>query len=207
MTLKDEQEKTKKLVQKVKGGDCDSFCELERLAKPLMSNLSFSYSSLHAKFEYEDFYSICRNALYEACMEYDLRNPSFFSYAKTFMVNQCNRELEYWSMEMRNIFKVKEIMVGLGGDIATKYSIIALSTVEDEAFQHQFREEINEILSAMFNKEKAEILRLYLFYDMRPRDISNAMKIKYHNVYSTIRRGLEKIEKEYRERCSLDTSN
>jgi RNA polymerase sigma factor (sigma-70 family) len=193
-------------VRKAKEGDPDSFGELERLSKPLMVHLSDYYSGLHIKFEYDDFYAICRNALYEACVEYDPMNPSFLSYAKTFMVNQCNRELEYWNAEMRNIFTIKEVMVGLERDIDTRYSIIAMATVEDIAFQHQFRDNVDRIITSMFDEEKSKILKLYLFHDLRPRDISDIMEMKYHNIYSIIRRGLEKIEEEYKKRYTLDFS-
>lgn len=205
MTIKLEQEKTKRLVQKVKQGDYDSFGELERLARPLISSLSFHYSNLHTKFEYEDFHSICRNALYEACLQYDPMNPSFLSYARTFMVNQCNKELEYWNAEMRNIFVVKEVMVGLEREIDNKDSeLIQFITVENEIFKNEIRNNILDIISSKFDDNKADIMKLYIFNDMRPRDIADIKGLKYQNTYSVITRGMKKIACEYKIRYSLD---
>lgn len=199
------QERTKQLVKKIKQGDSDLFGELERLAKPLMVHLADYYSSLHYKFEYDDFYNICLHALYEACMEYEPRNPSFLSYAKRFMVNHCNRELEYWNAEMRNMFKVKEVMVGLEREINTKENKLwQLVTVEDEVFKNEFRKNVNNIIDSMFDDEKAEVLRLYIFSDMRPRDIADIKDSEYHHTYSTIRRGMPKIAEEYKNRYTLD---
>lgn len=205
MTIKLEQEKVKQLVKNVKEGDCDSFGELERLARPLLVHYATYFAGLHRKFEYEDFYSICLNALYEACMEYNPKNPSFLSYSKIFMRNHCNRELEYWNMEMRNIFKVEEIMIGLEREIASKeVDLIALATVEDKASRDEFRNNVNSIIDSMFDDEKAEVLRLYIFNDMRPRDIADHKNFRYHHTYSIIRRGVPKIEEEYKTRFTLD---
>lgn len=205
MTIQLEQEKTKRLVKNVQEGDCDSFGELERLARPLLVHYATYFSGLHYKFEYDDFYSICLNALYEACMKYDHRNPSFLSYAKRFMKNQCNRELEYWNMEMRNIFKIKEIMIGLEREVNTKEpSLIELATVEDETFKDEFHNNVDSIINSLFDSEKAEVLRLYIFNDMRPRDIAEHKSLKYHRTYSIIRRGVPKIEEEYKIRFTLD---
>lgn len=205
MTIQIGQEKVKQLVRKVQEGDCDSFGELERLARPLLVHYATYFSNLHYKFEYDDFYSICLNALYEACLAYDARNPSFMSYAKRFMSNQCNRELEYWNMEMRNIFKTKEIMVGLERDIDTKETrLIALSTVDNQVLKDEFRGNINSIIDSLFDNEKAEVLRLYIFNDMRPRDIADYKNSEYHHIYSIIRRGFPKIAEEYKNRFTLD---
>jgi RNA polymerase sigma factor (sigma-70 family) len=205
MTIKIEQERIKKLVKKTAEGDCDSFGELERLARPLLVHYATYFSGLHYKFEYEDFYSICLRALYEACLQYNPKNPSFLSYAKRFMTNQCNRELEYWNMEMRNIFKVKEIMVGLEREIDTNENrLIQLATVEDKAFSDEFRNNVNLIIDSMFDNDKAEVLRLHIFYDMRPRDIADYRNSEYHKTYSIIRRGVPKIAEEYKNRFTLD---
>lgn len=208
MTIKFEQEKTKKLVRKAVEGDCEAFRELERLSKPLMIHLSDYYSNLHRKFEYDDFYAICMNALYEACVEYDPKNPSFLSYAKTFMVNQCNREIEYWNAEMRNIFNITEVMIGLEREVKTKETnFIQLATVEDEVFKKEFHNNVNSIIDSLFDDEKADVLKLYIFSDMRPRDIADIKNSEYHHTYSIIRRGIPKIAKEYKDRYTLDFAN
>lgn len=205
MTVQLEQEKTKLLVKRVTQGDFDALGELEGLAKPLMIHLASYFSSLHYKFEYDDFYSICFNALYEACLEYNPNNPSFLSYSKTFMVNQCNRELEYWNAEMRNIFVVKEVMVGLEREIDNKDSeLIQFITVENEIFKNEIRNNILDIISSKFDDNKADIMKLYIFNDMRPRDIADIKGLKYQNTYSVITRGMKKIACEYKIRYSLD---
>jgi RNA polymerase sigma factor (sigma-70 family) len=200
-----EQEKTKSLVRKVAEEDsCEAFGELEWLAKPLMTHLADYYCSLHYKFEFEDFYAICLNALYEACLEYNPKNPSFLSYSKTFMVNQCNRELEYWNAEMRNIFTTQEIMVGLEREINTKDSLVQFITVEDEVSKNEFRRNIKQIISYAFDDDKAEIMRLYIMNDMRPVDIAELKGMEYQSTYSIIKRGMKKIANEYKSRYSLD---
>jgi RNA polymerase sigma factor (sigma-70 family) len=205
MTIKLEQEKTKQLVKNVQEGDCDSFGELERLAKPLLVHYATYFSGLHYKFEYEDFYSICLNALYEACMEYNPRNSSFLHYSKIFMKRHCWRELEYWNAEMRNVFNVKEIMIGLEREVKTKEgNFIQLAMVEDEVFRNEFRNNVNSIINSIFDNEKAEVLRLYIFNDMRPRDIAEHKNSEYHQTYSIIRRGVPKIAEEYKNRFTLD---
>lgn len=205
MTIQLEQEKTKRLVKNVQEGDSDSFGELERLARPLLVHYATYFSGLHYKFEYDDFYSICLNALYEACMEYNPRNPSFLHYSKQFMKRHCWRELEYWNAEMRNVFNVKEIMIGLEREVKTREgNFIQLATVEDEVFQHEFRSNVNKIIDSMFDSEKAEVLRLYIFNDMRPRDIADCKDCSYHYIYSIIRRGVPNIAEEYKNRFTLD---
>lgn len=205
MTIKIGQERAKLLVKKVQEGDCDSFGELERLAKPLLIHYATYFSGLHYKFEYDDFYSICLNALYESCLEYNPRNPSFLSYSKQFMKRACSRELEYWNAEMRNVFNVKEVMVGLERDIRTREgNFIQLAMVEDEVFKNEFRNNVNIIIESLFNDEKAEVLKLYIFNDMRPRDIADYKNSKYHHTYSIIRTGIPKIAEEYKNKFALD---
>jgi RNA polymerase sigma factor (sigma-70 family) len=204
MSIQEKQERAKLLVKKVVEGDSYAFGELEGLAKPLIVHLSDYYSSLHRKFEYDDFYSICLNALYEACLEYDSKNPSFLSYAKTFMVNHCRRELEYWNADMRNIFNKKEIQIGLERDIPNENRLLCFITIEDEVMRNEFRNNINEIISSIFDDTKAEILRLYINKDMRPRDIAFITGLEYQNTYSIIKRGMKKIAIEYKKRYSLD---
>lgn len=205
MTIQSGQEHTKKLVKDVQQGNFDSFGDLERLARPLLVHYATYFSGLHRKFEYDDFYSICLNALYEACMEYNPRNPSFISYAKQFMKRHCWRELEYWNAEMRSVFNIQEIMIGLEREVKTREgNFIQLATVEDEVFKNEFRNNVNIIIESMFDDDKAEVLRLYIFNDMRPRDIAEHRNSEYHKTYSIIRRGIPKIAEEYKNRFTLD---
>lgn len=201
--LKAEQQEIKDLVQKVANGDCLAFTKLEGLARPLMFHLSQHYSSLHHKFEFEDFYSICMKALYDACLEYDPRNPSFFSYAKTFMLNQCGRELEYWNADMRNIFEQDEISSDmkkpdLDSDMEFSLQLSTLVQVEDVAERNEFRDNIVEIIFNIFNEQKAEVMYLYIIEDMSPKDISISTGLQYQNTYTIIRRGMKKIAREYK---------
>lgn len=205
MSIQQEQDKTKSIVRRVTEGDCYAFGELEGLAKPLMVHLADYYSSLHYKFEYDDFYSICLNALYEACLEYDPKNPSFLSYAKSFMVNQCKSELEYWNAEMRNPFIKKEIQIGLERDVPSKENrLLCFITTEDEVLRNEIKSNIEHIISSVFDETKAEVMRLYINKDMRPRDIAVIKGLKYQNTYSIITRGMKKIAIEYQSRYTLD---
>jgi RNA polymerase sigma factor (sigma-70 family) len=209
-TLKEQQEGVKDLVVRVAEGDGDSFRELELIAKPLMVNLSEYFSGLHHKFEFDDFYSICRNALYEACLEYDRRNPSFISYSKTVMRNQCCRELEHWNAGMRNIFEQHEVSCDIiSGECSHSKEVIQLKTdktTEDIALNTEFNENVNEIITDIFDNEKAEVMRLYINKDMRPVDIAEVTGLHYQNTYSIITRGMKRITKEYN-RKYLDKSD
>jgi predicted DNA-binding protein YlxM (UPF0122 family) len=120
------------------------------------------------------------------------------------MVNQCNRELEYWNAEMRNIFTTQEIMVGLEREIQSKDSIVQFVTVEDEVNRNELWRNINQIISYAFDDNKADIMRLYIMYDMRPVDIAEAKHMEYQSTYSIIKRGMKKIANEYKRRYSLD---
>lgn len=204
---KEQQERTKLLVKRVAEGEYEAFGELEGLAKPLLIHQANYFSSLHYKFEYDDFYSICLNALYEACLEYDSRNPSFLSYAKQFMSNQCKRELEFWNADMRNIFNIKEIMIGLEREVNEKDRLVSFITIEDEVLKNEFRKNVREIISSIFDETKAEIMILYIVNDMRPIDISQIVGLEYQNTYSIITRGMKKISSEYKTRYSLDIIN
>lgn len=201
--LQQEQNRAKELVANVVlDKDSDSFSELEGLAKPLLINLSSYFSSLHEKFEFDDFYSICLNALYQSCLIYNPKNPSFLSYTKSIMLRQCWRELEYWNADMRNIFKISET----DGETIKKEDVDRVSLnmlrekssdVEDEIIKDEFRGHIDSIISQQFDEKKAEVLRLYIIHDMRPIDISIKTGLHYKNTHSIITRGLAKITKEY----------
>ena len=205
---KEQQEHTKLLVKRVAEGEYEAFGELEGLAKPLMIHLADYFSRLHYKFEYDDFYSICLNALYESCLEYNPKNPSFLSYTKQFMLRHCWRELEYWNAEMRNIFSQKEILIGLEREVQVKEPrLVSFKVIEDEVLRKEFRNNIREIISSLFDKDKAEIMILYIMRDMRPRDIAVQKGLEYQNTYSIITRGMKKISSEYKARYSLDIIN
>jgi DNA-directed RNA polymerase specialized sigma24 family protein len=125
------------------------------------------------------------------------------------MVNQCKRELEYWNAEMRNPFLKKEIQVGLDRDISSdgKSRLLCFITIEDEVLKNEFRQNIESIISSIFDETKADILRLYINKDMRPRDIAMIKGLAYQNTYSIITRGMKKISEEYKKRYSLDIVN
>jgi RNA polymerase sigma factor (sigma-70 family) len=207
--LRKEQQEVKSLVEQVVNGDCDSFAELEGLAKPLMTNLSEYFSSLHYKFEFEDFYSICMNALYEACLEYNPRNPSFLSYAKSFMLRQCWRELEYWNAEMRNIFEQEEIscdlqLYDIDKDMKSSVQLRDEIYTEELVEKSEFRNHVAEIIADTFDNEKAEVMNMYILKDMSPKAISVKTGLHYQNTYAIIRRGMKKVASEYKNRYTLD---
>jgi RNA polymerase sigma factor (sigma-70 family) len=203
--LRDKQQEVKDLVAKVVEGDGDSFRQLEGLAKPLMVSHSEYFSSLHYKFEFDDFYSICLNALYEACIKYDPKNPSFFSYAKSFMKRQCCRELEYWNAEMRDIFEQEEIscdrqVYDLDKDMESSLQLRDERETLEIAEEREFTRHITEIISSSFEGEKALVMYLYIIKDMSPKNISIQTGLHYQNTYAIIRRGITKIKDEYRAR-------
>jgi RNA polymerase sigma factor (sigma-70 family) len=203
--LKKEQQEVKQLVVRVAEGDCEAFEELVGLTRPLMVSLSKKFSDLHYRFEFDDFYAICMNALYEACMEYNPRNPSFFSYSKSFMLRQCWRELEYWNADMRNIFVQDEVscdatMFDEDSDMEYSIQLIDEHETSEIAERGEFKSHIAEIIDTLFVADKHRVMKLYVVEDMSPKDISAKTGLHYQNTYAIIRRGMEKVTKEYKER-------
>jgi RNA polymerase sigma factor (sigma-70 family) len=200
-------ESVSQLALMVAQGDSDSFRELERIASPLLVSLSKKFSNYHYKFEFDDFYSIALYSLYKACLEYDSRNPSFLDYAKSFIVRDFCREIQYWNADMRDIFKNKELSCEQSTDDGATWSIIddiacirEDDSLTESVIKLEARENIKEIINSIFRKDKASIMMRYIFGDHRICDIANEMGINYKNAYSTIRRGMERISKEYERR-------
>lgn len=205
-TLQQGQQNVKSLVANTVEGCNDSFKRLEGLASPLIKSLANEFSSMHYKFEYEDFYSICMSGLYDACLSYNHDNPSFLSYAKMVMRRHCTRELEYWNAQKRNIFMLEEVTMDcdlFDPDSSFTDRVIFASNrwqeevTEKEMLKNEFRDEIIEIIDDCFNETKANILKLYIVEDMRVSEISKNVGIGYKNVYSVVSRGVKKIEQEY----------
>lgn len=202
---KEGKERVKALVAKVAEGNDGAFTELRDIAQPLTSNLSNYFSQLHYKFEYDDFYSICLNGLYQACLSFDDRNPCFLSFAKVVMTRACWREVDYWNMEMRNIFKVQEVSIvqewvdkeeDLGASLQGIYDDKELDAC-DILLYNEYRSDLAQIIDEVFDSVKAEVIKLYLFDDMSVSNISKKCGLKYKNTYSIITRGVSRVQKEY----------
>lgn len=204
-TIREEQQDVKDLVKRITDGDLDAFLELEELARPLTTSLSDYFSSLHYKFEFEDFYSICRNALYEACFKYNPDNPSFLSYAKSIMKRKCWRELEYWNAEMRNIFVNHEVSlyaheIDSENDYVAEIQLKDDIVIDDIVESNEFSENIKDIIFSIFEGRKAEVMFMFIVKDMTPKEISRELGLHYQNVYAIIRRGKDSVVNEYKKR-------
>lgn len=184
------------LVFRVKHGDEEAFGALVEIASPLLCAMASKFSKYHRRFEYDDFYSISQAALYGACIEFEYGNPSFLSYARVFILNRCNREIEYWNQKKRNIFDISE--VGL--------EVLTEEPVRDEIQNQEFTSQLSEIIRSNFQGEQLEIVSSYYIEDRRICDIAEEMGLKYKKAYSTIQRATKKIVKIYKE-TYLDEGN
>lgn len=199
-----QQESVKELVAQVKKGSDLAFDELVVIAKPLLISTSNSFSRLHHKFTFEDFYSICLNALYQACLSYQDTNPSFLSYSKVFMLRHCWSELEYWNMAKRNIFDNKEITSDSKEyvDYVDRESLSAIyndvaEVALDNHERKDFREKVSLIIDELYGEVKGKALKMYVFEDKTIKEISEETGLNYQNTYSIIKRGMKKIVAEY----------
>ncbi|MNS90777.1 RNA polymerase factor sigma-70 [compost metagenome] len=178
------------LVLKVKSGDHEAFAEITKIASPLLNSMAKKFSGYHDRFEFEDFYSISMAALYSACMDFDLNNPSFLSYARVIILNKCNSEIEYWNQKKRNVFMVSEICIDMLID-------------EPEILENpnwEFRMQLSQIIDSIYDGEKREIVRSHFIDNKRICEIAEDMGCKYKKVYSTIQRANKKIIETYNER-------
>lgn len=186
-----------KLAVSVAHGDQDAFKELERVAQPLLRSLASRFSSYHHRFEYEDFYMIGVTALYKACVSYNPINPSFLDYAKVVMLRDYWRELDYQNAQKRTAFandlSYDQILDDMG-------EIPAIDDLVEDATLREMREHIESIIATSFSEQKADIMRKFLFDEMRVSEIAEVMELKYKNVHSTVKRGIERIRKEYASR-------
>lgn len=205
--IKEGQQEIRDLARRVANGDEFAFKELsEGGARYLLINLANYFSNMHSKFEYDDFYAICLEGLYTACLSFNVDgkdNPCFLSYSRIIILRSCWREVEYWKYDMRDIFNVEEVPIEVKPPNDDKdsygYSMELRSTIrlEEEYDSMETRQEILGIINNNFKQEKAEIMKMYLIEDMRTSDIADRLGIHYKKAYSTIVRGLEKIQKEY----------
>jgi len=184
------------LALRVANGEQEAFVELERVAQPLLRSLSSRFSSYHHRFEYDDFYMIGAIGLYLACLSYDPINPSFLDYAKVVMLREYWRELDYQNAAKRSVY---------ANDLSYDQMLedTGVEPIEDESdlFEiariNEVREHIESIVEQCFTQEKATIMKMFLFDEMRVIDIATELNLKYKNVHSTVKRGVEKIRKEY----------
>jgi RNA polymerase sigma factor (sigma-70 family) len=205
--VKEGQKELRDLARRVADGDEFAFEELSNGgAKYLLINLANHFAQMHSKFEFDDFYSICLEGLYTACKSFNSDgkdNPCFLSYARIIILRSCWREVEYWQYEMRDIFNTEEVPIENKDTDNDKYNFDHVTdlrsniVLEDEYESSETRQEIIEIINRAFKKEKAEIMKMYIIDDMRTSDIAIKQGIHYKKAYSTIVRGLEKIQKEY----------
>lgn len=181
------------LVLSVKCGNEEAFRDLERVAKPLLVSLSYKFAGYHQKFEYDDFYSLAQLGLYNACISFNEGNPSFLHYAKVVIIRSMWREVEYWNQGKRNIFNNTE--VSMDGTQDLPYP----DELDDLVFIKEFRRQIVDIIDKCFDNHKSRILNLY-FSGEKVCDIANQTGTNYKSVHNIIKRGTEKIEKEYKKR-------
>ncbi|MDP5273692.1 hypothetical protein [Chengkuizengella axinellae] len=180
------------LVEKiVKYNDSYAMIQLEEKAKPLLKRFSIRFSNYHQKFEYDDFYSIAKIALYKACLKYETKqNNSFLNFAKLFILRDLWKEVSYWNFEKRNIFTHHEENLE-----EFKESLYQQNDTEEKIILKEYQEQIKEIIAENFNSRNQMILKLYLFKQLTITEISVFLNIKYKSVYSVVMRGQKLIIK------------
>jgi RNA polymerase sigma factor (sigma-70 family) len=185
------------LATMAKYGDNVAFCELERVAQPLLQSLARRFSNYHQRFEYDDFYNIGLLALYRACVSYDCRNPSFLDYAKLVMLREYWREIEYHNAEMRNVFENREILVDPQGSCL---DMAIDDNIHDGIEMDDFRREIGVIISQLYKGDKAGMVNMYLLDDYRVCEIAERYGVKYKIAHMTVTRALQRVAKAYSKR-------
>jgi RNA polymerase sigma factor (sigma-70 family) len=167
---------------------------VEEVSKPLLISLANRFTNYHSKAEFEDMYNIALFGLFESCNKFDNRNPSFLNYAKVVMQRQLHKEMEFMWAGKRNT--AEEVSIDdLNDDYGYEYN--QKDMILESISKKEFRETVEDIIDGLFSAENSEILKRYLIDEVQVCDIARESGSKYKKVHSIVRRGKERIEREY----------
>lgn len=196
MKVKYTKEQTIELAHKASQGDNESFKELEEIAKPLLYFMAQKFSSMHHKFEYEDFYSICRYSLYESCCKFsyngNVKNPSFLSFAKLIIERACWREVRHWNADRRNPFDNSEVSLD---DLIenTNFDVTDENSRTRNGISAELRRDLVNAIQSLPNKRDAFVLYAYTYEDKSVEEISKVIGTKPKYIYQILNKARKEL--------------